>query len=253
VCDVLDMFSGYCEFEFLGKAKEDKTADLCPEGCTYVGEVKATRATTYHSPVVQREHWTHMAGVCRSEGDAASLEAKPNGRYSKTAGTCDSDGVCAPATQEQCMDHCAVEPDCIGYAHGEAYNAGNNANDNSWCLNYGPNLHDVEVDDPIWISDNHLATTITQTKPNPAYICGVKDAAWFTTAAPATTVAPTAPATTAAATAAATAEPDAAATAEPDAAATTAKPDGADTAQTQSMCQRAAMVALSLWLTGFLQ
>ena len=103
------------------------------------------------------------------------------------------------------MDHCEAEADCIGYAHA----------DNSWCLNYGPNLHDVE-DDSVWTGDNHVATTITQTKPNPAYICGVKCTHMSC--------------------------PDKADQA-----------DQAEKAMESSMCWRGAMVALSLWLTNFLQ
>jgi len=98
-----------------------------------------------------------MAGVCRSDTpDGEDAPAKPNGRYSKTAG---ADG--GPATQEECKDHCAAAENCIGYAHA----------DNSWCLNYGPGMN---ITDAVWTGDSHPATTITQTKPNPAYICGVK-------------------------------------------------------------------------------
>jgi hypothetical protein len=183
---------------FLGLLKEQKTADACPDACTYTGEVKATKVVTVHSTVIQRDGWTHLAGVCRSEGDATSLEAKPNGRYSKTAG---ANGE--PATQEECMDHCAAEKDCIGYAHA----------DNAWCLNYGPNLHDVE-DDSVWTGDNHVATTITQTKANPAYICGVKCTHMSC--------------------------PNKA-------------EDEAEKDLESSMCWRGAMVTLSLWLTNFLQ
>jgi hypothetical protein len=182
----------------MGLLKEQKTADMCAPGCVYTPEVKSAKVVTLHSAVIQRAGWKHMAGVCRSEGDASLAEAKPNGRYSKTAG---ANG--GPATQEECMDHCAAEEDCIGYAHA----------DNSWCLNYGPNLHDV-ADDSVWTGDNHVATTITQTKPNPAYICGVPD-----------------PTTQ-----------------------TKADPDKAEEAmETSSASWRGAMVTLFLWLTNFLQ
>jgi hypothetical protein len=195
-------FSGNCEYEFVDVTMDLKTEDRCPEGCSFTGEVKAMKVTVLHSTAVKRKGWRIMAGVCRSEGDAMSLEAKPNGRYSKTAG---ANG--AAATQEECMDHCAASDDCIGYAHA----------DNSWCLLYGPDLHVVSTEDEAtWYSDNHPQTTITQTKPNPAYICGVKDPSVGTT--------------------------------------TTAKPtDKADDAMEGSMCRRGAMVALSLWLASFLQ
>jgi hypothetical protein len=207
-----------CHQTFLGLAKAQKTASMCPEGCVYTAEVQAVKVSAVHSKVVQRGGWEHMAGVCRSEGDAMSVEAKPNGRYSKTAG---ENG--APATQEECMDHCEAEPDCIGYAHA----------DNSWCLNYGPNLHDVG-ESTIWTGDNHVATTITQTKPNPAYICGVK----VPTSAP--TPAPTL-------------DPTPAPTPTPTTATPTTKADQADVEQTQSMSWRGAMLTLSFWLTSFLQ
>jgi hypothetical protein len=78
------------------------------------------------------------------------------------------------ATQEECMNICAEETDCIGYAHSTG-----------WCLIYGAGLDaqdgvdyidpDVDGDDGIWWADSHSATTITQTKPNVMYICGVKN------------------------------------------------------------------------------
>jgi hypothetical protein len=197
---------------FLGLLKEQKTADMCAPGCVYTPAVKAAKVVTLHSAVIQRNGWKHMAGVCRSEGDATSAEAKPNGRYSKTAG---ADG--GPATQEECMDHCAAEKHCIGYAHA----------DSSWCLNYGPNLHDVG-DGSIWVGDNHVATTITQTKANPAYICGVKCTHMSCP----------------------NAEDEADKEAEDEA---DKAEDEADKDLESSMCWRGAMVTLSLWLTNFLQ
>jgi len=151
-------FSGDCTIPFTGQLKEDKTSDNCPAGCTYTKEVKAAKVVVLHEPAEQYPGWRVMAGVCRSEGDASSLEAKPNGRYSNN---CGKDG--GKATQKECMEHCAAEPDCIGYAHSSA-----------WCLNYGPGLHE-KGDPEVWTGDNHAATTITQTKENPAYICAVKD------------------------------------------------------------------------------
>jgi hypothetical protein len=156
--EVCGVFSGPCHHEFMGKTMAEKTSDLCPTGCTFTAAVTAAKVVVTHSKAEQYDGWTHMAGVCRSDTPAGGdMAAKPNGRYSKTAG---ANG--GPATQKECKDHCAAHDDCIGYAHA----------DNSWCLNYGPGLN---ITDSVWSADYHPATTITQTKVNPAYICGVKD------------------------------------------------------------------------------
>jgi hypothetical protein len=216
------LYDGTCSHVFLGLRQDQKTAVMCPEGCTFTAEVRAANVAVVHSAAVQRNGWTILAGVCRSEGDAMTVESKPNGRYSKTAG---ANG--GPATQSECMDHCASEKDCIGYAHA----------DNSWCLLYGPNMHDVGSS-TVWTSDNHVAVTITQTKPNPAYICGTKDP----TAAP--TAVPTAQPTAAAST------PPVTTTTPPTPAPTVA--DKVDS-KLESMCRRGAIAVVSLWLTSLFQ
>jgi len=148
-----------CAAAFDGLEMDAKVSDTCPSGCTFTAAVRACKVVVDHAPAIQFDGWRVMAGVCRSAGDPGSLEAKPNGRYTNSAG---ANGV---ATQEECKDFCAAEPDCVGYAHSTA-----------WCLIYGPGLDvlDEGEESELWYSDSHSATTITQTKPNPAYICGVK-------------------------------------------------------------------------------
>jgi len=133
----------------------EKTSDMCPDGCTYTGEVKAAKVVTVHSKAEQYEGWTHMAGACRGPTpDGEDAPSKVNARYSKTY----VDG--GPGTQRECKDSCAEDANCIGYAHA----------DSSWCVIYGPGMN---ITDSAWTADYHPATTITQTKPNAAYICGV--------------------------------------------------------------------------------
>jgi hypothetical protein len=151
----------------------DKVSDACPDGCTFTNKVAGPRSVVPHAPAEHFRGWKVMAGVCRSAGDPGSLEAKPNGKYSNKAG---ADG--GPPTQAECKDLCAAEDNCIGYAHSTA-----------WCLLYGPGLHET-ADGDVWAADNHDATTITQTKPNPAYICGVKEEETTVTPEESTTVTP---------------------------------------------------------------
>jgi hypothetical protein len=219
--------TGHCPHVFVEMTKDEKVADECPAGCTFVPAVTSARVVVVHAPAEIYDGWTVNAGVCRADGGA-----KPNGRYTNSAG---ADG--GPPTQSECKDFCAAAENCIGYAHSTA-----------WCLNYGP---DMNTTDEVWTGDNHPATTITEYKVNPAYICGEKDVThciWSADGCP-TTAAPT----TAAPTTAKAATPEEDTTAKPTSAAPTTTTTTTTTLVDESICRRGAMVALLVWLTGFLQ
>merc|ERR1719310_2485462 len=100
----------------------------------------------------------------------------------------------------------------------------------------------MNTTDEVWTGDSHPSTTITEYKPNAAYICGEKDLThciWSadgctTTAAP--TPLPTPEDTTAKPTSAA-------------AAPTTTTTTTTTLVDTESISRRGAMVALLVWLT----
>jgi hypothetical protein len=149
--------SDTCVSAFAGKDATEQIADKCPDGCKFTAAPKAAKVTIPHAPIIDIDGYIHWAGVCRGPGDPQSTDAKPNGKYSKKAGV--NGGV---ATQGECAAACTTEPKCIAYAHST-----------SWCLIYGEGV-DATADGEIWNADNHPNTKVTQTKANPAYICGLK-------------------------------------------------------------------------------
>jgi len=149
--------SATCESAFAGKDAAKQVAANCPDGCKFTAAPKAVTVKEPHAPIIHIDGYKHWAGVCRGPGDPTSVEAKPNGKYSNSAG---ANG--GKPTQEECAAACTAEPKCIAYSHSTA-----------WCLLYGEGVH-ATADGNIWTADNHPNTKVTQTKANLQYICGVK-------------------------------------------------------------------------------
>jgi len=141
-----------CTKAFDDVTEEDRTEANCYPGCTFSPAPKGPKnPTQLHSGDIKLPGWNPAeSGACRGGADKTE---KVNGKYSKTAG---ANGV---LTQKECAEACLAEETCIGYAQST-----------SWCIVYGPDIHNVESDSP-WTADFHNETAITGTKVNKAYIC----------------------------------------------------------------------------------
>lgn len=178
-----------CEFSNTLTMAE-KTSTVCPAGCVYTKAVRAPKATVFHAKVTKVDGWEYYSGVCRSGPIVDPAEyIRPDTRDSNTAG---AGGV--PATNEECMQACVDAGDvCTGYAHSTA-----------WCILYGEDICNVPAELSASTSEgrykktgwegyceDHDDHTITQRKPNSAYICVVKGPTYGTVPATTDNVDPT--------------------------------------------------------------
>jgi len=154
-----------CEAAFTGKDESEQVAANCPEGCTFARAPRPAKVQQIHEGLREQPGYSkYMSGCCRGVDDKGET-IKIDGKYSKIAG---KDG--GVATQEECAAACNAEDaregaKCLGYCHG-----------NPWCVIYGPGIHSNVKDDDPWSAGYYYHEgPIATSKPNPQYICAVKD------------------------------------------------------------------------------